>query len=160
MIFRITALLLMVVFYGCYFCKRISQKKKGITTSPISSGKTRFVKGIECTMMASAIIVVIVELVSIVLGTTLLSPWVRWLGVGISAVSVAVFITAVITTQNNWRVGMAKSDKTELVTNGIFSLSRNPLFLDFDLLYFGILLMLFCRCSLTGNYLPFQYLRL
>jgi len=133
----------MLVFYSCYFCKRITQKKKGITTSQIGSGKTGFVRGLERTMMASAIMVVIAELFSIVLGTTLLPPWIRWLGAGIGAAGVAVFITAVITMRDSWRVGVAKSDKTKLVTNGIFSLNRNPAFLGFDLLYIGILLMFF-----------------
>lgn len=143
MLFRIIALLLMAVFYGCYFSKKIIQKKKGIKTTQIGAGKTGFVRGIECTMMASSILVVVVELISIVLGTTLFAPWVRWLGASIGAVGVAVFITAVITMQNSWRVGVSKSDKTELVTNGIFSISRNPAFLGFDLLYIGLLLMFF-----------------
>lgn len=51
MIFRVLALLLMVVFYGCYFGKRIAQKKKGINTTQIGNGKMGFVKWVECTMM-------------------------------------------------------------------------------------------------------------
>lgn len=54
--------------------------KKGIKTSQIGEGKTGFVKGVECTMMASTILVVVVELVSIAIGTTLLPPWIRWIG--------------------------------------------------------------------------------
>lgn len=143
MIFKIIALLMMAAFYGCYFGKRIIQKKQGIKTSQIGSGKTGFVKGVECTMMVSSILVVIVELVSIALGTMLLPPWARWLGAGIGSLGVAVFITAVITMRSSWRVGVSKSDKTELVTSGIFSVSRNPAFLGFDLLYISILLMFF-----------------
>lgn len=30
---------------------------------------------------------------------------------------------------------MPKTDKTELITNGIYQISRNPAFLGFDLLY-------------------------
>ena len=143
MIFRVIALVLMAAFYACYYTKLLGQKKKGIKTTQIGSGKTGFVKGIECTMMASTILVVAVELVSIILGTTLLPPWARWLGVGIGAVGVAVFITAVITMRDSWRAGVSKTDKTELVTSGIFAFSRNPAFLGFDLLYIGILLMFF-----------------
>lgn len=143
MLFRVIAFLLMAVFYGCYFGKRIIQKKKGIKTSQIGEGKMGFVKGVECTMMAATILVVVVELVSIALGTTILPTWARWFGVAIGAVGVAVFITAVITMQNSWRVGVSKTDKTELVTTGIFGISRNPAFLGFDLLYIGILLMFF-----------------
>lgn len=45
--------------------------------------------------------------------------------------------------QDSWRAGVSKTDKTELVTSGIFGISRNPAFLGFDLLYIGILLMFF-----------------
>ena len=121
----------------------ITQKKKGIKTTQIGSGKTDFVKWVECTMMVSTVLVVIVELVSIILGTTFLPTWLRWLGVGIAAVGVAVFITAVITMRDSWRAGVSKSEKTKLVTSGIFRISRNPAFLGFDLVYLGILLMFF-----------------
>lgn len=141
--FRIIALLMMAVFYACYYIKLLGQKKKGIKTTQIGSGKTGFVKGVECTMMVSTVLVVVVELVSIILGTTLLPPWARWLGVSIGAVGVAVFITAVITMRDSWRAGVSKTDKTELVTSGIFAISRNPAFLGFDMLYIGILLIFF-----------------
>ena len=143
MIFKIIALVLMAAFYACYFIKMLGQKKKGIKTTQIGNGKTGFVKWVECTMMASTVLVVVVELISIILGTTLLPPWARWLGVGFAAVGVAIFITAVVTMRDSWRAGVSKSEKTELVTSGIFSISRNPAFLGFDLVYLGILLMFF-----------------
>lgn len=143
MIFKIIALVLMAAFYACYFIKLLGQKKKGIKTTQIGNGKTGFVKWVECTMMVSTVLVVVVELISIILGTTLLPPWARWLGVGFAAVGVVVFITAVITMRDSWRAGVSKSEKTELVTSGIFSISRNPAFLGFDLVYLGILLMFF-----------------
>ena len=143
MIFNLIALVLMVAFYACYYIKLLGQKKKGIKTTQIGSGKTGFVKWVECTMMVSTILVAVAELVSIILGTTLLPPWARWLGVGIAATGVAVFITAVVTMRDSWRAGVSKTEKTELVTSGIFSISRNPAFLGFDLVYLGILLMFF-----------------
>ena len=143
MIFKVIALVLMAAFYACYYIKMFGQKKKGIKTTQIGNGKTGFVKWVECTMMVSTVLVVVAELVSIILGTTLLPPWARWLGVGIAAVGVAVFITAVITMRDSWRAGVSKSEITELVTSGIFSISRNPAFLGFDLIYLGILLMFF-----------------
>ena len=49
------------------------------------------------------------------------------------------------------KAGVSKTDKTELVTNGIYQISRNPAFLGFDLLYNGTLLMFFnwILCFLT-----------
>ena len=44
--------------------------------------------------------------------------------------------------RDSWRAGVSK-DKTELVTTGIFQISRNPAFLGFDLMYSGILMVFF-----------------
>ena len=42
--------------------------------------------------------------------------------------------------RDSWRAGISETDKTELVTEGIYQISRNPAFLRFDLLHIGILL--------------------
>lgn len=143
MIFRNIALTLMAVFYACYYIKLLGQKKKGIKTTQIGHGKTGFVKWVECTMLVSTVLAVVVELVSIALGMAMLPEAVRWIGAGVAVLGVIVFITAVITMRDSWRAGVPDSDKTELVTHGIFRISRNPAFLGFDLLYIGILLMFF-----------------
>lgn len=41
-----------------------------------------------------------------------------------------------------WRIGVDKSQNTNLVTNGIFQLSRNPIFLGIRFCFFGLLLVL------------------
>lgn len=143
MVFRIIALIILAVLYACYYIKLLGQKKKGIKTIQIGSGKTGFIKGVECTMMFSSILVVIVELISIVLGTTALPTFARWIGVGIAALGVIIFIRAVSTMRDSWRAGVSKTDKTKLVTSGIFRISRNPAFLGFDLVYIGVLLVFF-----------------
>lgn len=48
-----------------------------------------------------------------------------------------------LTMKDNWRAGVPETDKTELVTTGIYSISRNPAFFGFDLVYTGILYMFF-----------------
>ena len=45
--------------------------------------------------------------------------------------------------RDSWRAGIPEHDKTEMVTTGIYSISRNPAFLGFDLVYLGFLLMFF-----------------
>ena len=42
--------------------------------------------------------------------------------------------------RDSWRAGISETYKTELVTEGIYQISRNPVFLGFELLYIGILL--------------------
>lgn len=143
MIYQIIAILILAVFYGCYFIKMISQKRKGIQTDQIGKGKVGFVKFIEVTMKIITIIVPIAEIISIILNTSVRPLWARIAGVCIAVIGVAVFITSVATMRDNWRAGVSKTDKTDLVMSGIYRFSRNPAFLGFDLVYIGILLMFF-----------------
>lgn len=50
------------------------------------------------------------------------------------------FISSMITMKNSWRVGIDKTTKTELITNGVYKYSRNPAFVGFDLMFIGLFL--------------------
>lgn len=141
--FQLIAMAVLVAFYGCYFVKMIRQKKKGIETDQIGKGKAGFVKFVEITMKIAAFLVLIVGVVSVLCRISYSSIPVRIIGAAMSIVGTTVFITAVLTMRDSWRAGVSKTDKTELVTSGIYQISRNPAFLGFDLLYIGILLMFF-----------------
>lgn len=141
--FQVAGIAIMLAFYGCYFIKMISQHKKGIKTDQIGKGKVGFVKFVEITMKVFTYLVPAVEIVSIILNTSFFAVPVRIVGVLVAVVGVAVFIISVLTMRDSWRAGVSKTDKTELVTKGIYKISRNPAFLGFDLMYLGILLMFF-----------------
>lgn len=143
MFFQIIAIAVLMVFYGCYVLKMFLQKKAGIQTDQIGKDKVGFVKVVEVTMKVSAYLVLIVELVCIFLDICYTSTPFRIAGIIVSIIGTAIFIIAVLTMRDNWRAGVSKTDKTELVTNGIYGFSRNPAFLGFDLLYIGILQMFF-----------------
>jgi len=51
-------------------------------------------------------------------------------------------IIAQVQMSNSWRVGIDHSAKTELKTNGLFSISRNPVFLGMLLTLAGVFLIL------------------
>lgn len=141
--FRLIAIVVLAAFYGCYFVKMFHQKKKGIQTDQIGKGKAGFVKFVEITMKIAAFLVFIVGVVSIFLGTSCGSVLVRIIGAAMGIAGTAVFITSVLTMRDSWRAGVSVTDRTELVTSGIYQISRNPAFLGFDLLYIGILMMFF-----------------
>ena len=143
MIFQGIAIAVLSVFYGCYIVKMFCQRKKGIQTDQMGKGKTGLVKGIEVTMKIAAILVFSVGLLCVLLNANFSSLPLRIGGAVLSISGTAVFIAAVITMQDNWRAGVSQTDKTELVTSGIYQYSRNPAFLGFDLLYLGLLLMFF-----------------
>lgn len=143
MIFQIIAITILLTFYGCYFIKMTNQKKKGIQTDQLGRGKEGFSKFIETTMKIATVIVPIVEVVSICINTSYLPLWARWLGAILGVLGVVSFSCAVITMRDSWRAGVSTTDKTELITSGIYQISRNPAFLGFDLVYIGILMMFF-----------------
>lgn len=149
--FKLISIAILMAFYGCYFMKMFHQKKQGIQTDQIGKNKVGFAKFVEITMKIAAILVFIAELVSILIETDHSLTAVRFIGAIISVVGTVIFIVAVWTMRDSWRAGVSKTDKTELVTNGIYQISRNPAFLGFDLLYIGILLMFFnwVLCGLT-----------
>ena len=141
--FQITAVITLLAFYGCYFGKMLMQRKKGLKTDQIGKGKTGMVKRVELTMKAATLLVPAVEVISIIGNITALPLGIRGIGAGVAVVGDVVFILSVWTMKDSWRAGVSETDKTELVTNGIYKISRNPAFLGFDLVYVGILMMFF-----------------
>lgn len=145
MFFQIAAVFILLAFYGCYFGKMLIQKKKGIQTDQIGKGKTGFVKIIELTMKAATISVPIVEAYCVFMKHSMFPVWVRYAGIAIAVLGDIIFVVSVLTMKDSWRAGVSETDKTQLVTDGIYQLSRNPAFLGFDLVYIGILLMFYHR---------------
>ena len=141
MLYRILGIIVLLAFYGCYFAKAASQRKKGITTDQVGKGKTGSVRTIEITMKVATVLAATVGVISILLGTSALPDWLRMLGACVGFAGVGVFVTSVVTMKDSWRAGVPKEDRTQLVTDGIYQISRNPAFLGFDLVYLGIALM-------------------
>lgn len=143
MVFKIIALALMASFYICYFAKMISQKKQGIDTDQLGKGKVGFVKFIEVTLKTSTYLIPAIEVASIIFYAGSVNIGIRIAGVTITTLGVVAFIVSVLQMKDNWRAGVQREEKTELVTTGIYSISRNPAFLGFDLMYIGIVITFF-----------------
>ena len=141
--YQVLGIAILLMFYTCYILKMLSQRKKGIQTDQMGKGKTGPARTIEITVKAASYLAAIAGVASVLRGTTALPAGVRILGACVGLMGDAVFIAAVITMRDSWRAGVAAGEKTELVTNGIYRISRNPAFLGFDLVYVGILLMFF-----------------
>jgi protein-S-isoprenylcysteine O-methyltransferase Ste14 len=141
--FQIIGIVILVLFYGCYMIKMIKQSKKGIKTDQIGRGKIGFVKIIELTMKVATYVVLVTEVSSIILNTNFFVIPIRIVGALVGIIGVIVFIISVLTMQDSWRAGVSKAEKTELVTGGIYQISRNPAFLGFDLVYIGMVMMFF-----------------
>lgn len=67
--------------------------------------------------------------------------FVRQLGFVLVTIGFCLGLAALITMKKSWRVGIKYDQKTELITHGIFSKSRNPYFLSYDILILGFILI-------------------
>lgn len=136
---RIGALIVLACFYGAYITKMILQHKQGITTDQLGKGnKPKRVKLVETALRMVSYCMVVVALASVVLDLHPMPQGLQWTGILLASIGVVFFVGGMTTMRNNWRAGIPEKDKTQLVTHGIFRISRNPAFVGFDLLYFGI----------------------
>lgn len=122
----------------------MSQKRKGIQTDQIAKGdKGKDVLTVEFVMKIATYSVVAMELISLSLDLSQMPVPVRGMGIIIGMIGNVIFAIAVFTMRDSWRAGISKVDKTNIITKGIYGLSRNPAFVGFDLVYIGILLIYF-----------------
>jgi protein-S-isoprenylcysteine O-methyltransferase Ste14 len=66
---------------------------------------------------------------------------VKGLGAMIACVGLLIFVLAFFSFGDSWRIGIDRKTAGQLVTGGIFSISRNPIYVAFDLLFIGVFLM-------------------
>lgn len=143
---QVIGIVILGIFYLAYFAKMFGQRKKGIQTNQLGVGKkTRRTMYIERILRIITTLIVLVIIASIYLNTTVISNMiVRYIGIVLVGIGTVVFITAMITMQDSWRAGIPSEEKLQIVTKGIYGVSRNPAFLGFDLTYIG-------ACLAFGN---------
>ncbi len=144
MFWRITAILILLVFYSVYIGKMLLQKKQGIQTDQIAKSKKRDkLFYTELLLKVATYSVVLAEVVSIFTVEPDLPMGILIIGVLLGIAGDIMFAVAVVTMRDSWRAGIAEKDKREMITSGIYKISRNPAFLGFDCVYLGILLLFF-----------------
>jgi Putative protein-S-isoprenylcysteine methyltransferase len=66
------------------------------------------------------------------------SNLVNIVGLLVITAGIIFFCVAAITMKNSWRVGIDKTTKSKLITEGIYKYSRNPAFVGFYLMFIGL----------------------
>lgn len=69
-------------------------------------------------------------------------PALTWLGVALLLISLVWIIVAQVQMGASWRMGVDESQKTQLVTTGVFLYSRNPIYLGMAVILLGLFLVL------------------
>jgi protein-S-isoprenylcysteine O-methyltransferase Ste14 len=80
----------------------------------------------------------------------------KYFGLGLLAFAIIWTIVAQAHMKNSWRIGIDTQTKTELVTIGLFGLSRNPIFFGMILSLVGLFLT--TPNALTGLFLILGYI--
>lgn len=112
MIYQITALLSLFIFYSVYIGKMLLQKRKGIQTDQIAKGeKNGRLYLVEITMKFATYGTVVAEIISILLNTGKMPSIIRTAGVIFAFSGVAIFAISVWTMRDSWRAGIPTKDK-------------------------------------------------
>lgn len=107
----------------------------------MGKNKSGFPYYIEVILKIVTIVNPLVEVISIYLNTKVFNDNVRLIGLLISVIGLVFFILSITTMKDSWRAGVSTDEKTDLVTSGIYQISRNPAFVGFDLVYIGMVMM-------------------
>lgn len=136
---QIIGIIEFTVFYIGYFVKIYLQNKKGIKTNQLGKGfKANRTIIIEKLLNLFSTTSIIIILISAILNTSFISNQIiRGTGLILLGIGTCFFMLAMITMKDSWRAGIPDKDKTEMVTQGVYRISRNPAFLGFDLTYIG-----------------------
>lgn len=73
---------------------------------------------------------------------TFVGPVLQWVGIALLGIGLVITLVAQAQMRNSWRIGIDHQAKTELVMNGLFSLSRNPIFLSMLMALAGLVCLL------------------
>jgi protein-S-isoprenylcysteine O-methyltransferase Ste14 len=65
----------------------------------------------------------------------------RYVGLLVVVLSFVILVLAQVALGKAWRLGIDEENPGELVTHGIYALCRNPIYLFFDLYFFGTFLL-------------------
>ena len=70
------------------------------------------------------------------------TPLSRQIGWTLLVISLLFLLVAQAQMGNSWRIGIDEKNRTELVSTGLFSISRNPIFLSMRINLLGLFLVL------------------
>lgn len=72
----------------------------------------------------------------------LVSETVVWIGLGLIHLAFLIIFIAQRNMANEWRIGIDNENKVNLITKGLFGISRNPIFLGVISVFIGLFLII------------------
>lgn len=143
----IMILILIFVFYVLFIGRSFLLMKKGVKVWVLSSSKGIFGKIIE-SLLTPLLILWTTEIVLTAIGKPLSKVsyfwnniYIRYAGLTLCTLGLIIFFLALLSFGNAWRIGIDEVNSNELITGGIFSFTRNPIFLFMDMFFLGTFLV-------------------
>ena len=118
------------------------------------SGKILSVEGFAGVLFAVALCIGVAapfaDLAGVPRVPALDSSAVSWLGLIVAGFGVALTFAAQLSMGNSWRIGVDEEERTDLVVDGAFSITRNPIFSAMVVTAIGLVLMVPNALGMTG----------
>ncbi|MFR1710502.1 MAG: methyltransferase family protein [Clostridium sp.] len=147
-VINLFSFLLLLIFGFVYLAKLYMLNKKYNLQANVLANKykSKKVQVVERTLQIATFTWIIVWVGEIVLANLNINnplklmdrDFISILGLLVISLGIVFFIVAAITMKNSWRVGIDKSTKSKLITEGIYRYSRNPAFVGFYLMFIGL----------------------
>ena len=145
-LFNYFQIISLIIFLLVFFGRTIWLRKKGTKVFVIRSGKKGFTALLEKSFLIFFPIWLIeIGIHSFNLYTQFLplvmvklifkNQIIQFAGAVVIFVSLLVFCLGLISFSSSWRVGIDTAAPGELITTGVFSVTRNPIFLSMDLYF-------------------------
>ena len=150
-IIDILTIISLAIFYILFLGRIILLYKKGIKVWVIGTSTKKISEIIlEKILLPSALLInfifiiitaLHINLPAIISSYLIKIIWIKYIGILFCYIGLIIFLLALISFGKSWRIGIDEKNSNELVTNGIFKYSRNPIFLFMDLYFIGIMLI-------------------
>jgi protein-S-isoprenylcysteine O-methyltransferase Ste14 len=141
---------LLCVFWALFLGRTVLLTRRGVRVFVLAKGKPFAEKALEIALIPLLILWTL-EAVTMAFGKPFIgqvmfwdSAVCEWAGIVLCAVGLAIFVAALISFGDAWRVGIDEECADRLITTGIFARSRNPIFLFMHLFFFGTFLVVPC----------------
>lgn len=143
---QIVCFILLSVFYISYILKMFLLKRQGINGNVLGKGeKPTKKKYTELFLRAVTLAGAVIQYASVFFDDAgkifPVNRTVQAIGILLIVFGNLFFIAAILIMKNNWRAGFDHGQHTNLVTDGVYQISRNPAFVGFDFLYIGCALI-------------------
>lgn len=142
-------LLSLAIFLFFFIGWSVALQQKGVRVFVISKGKSLKVRILEMFFVLFLlfwmleIILMAIEKQSLIPKNEFLfeSSQVQIIGAIVHVLALTIFIWALISFKQSWRIGIDEENPGDLITTGIFKYSRNPIFVFINMFFIGTALI-------------------